>query len=364
MTQFVIYGVMDENKNLTLEKDIQLCQGENKTTQLSVQVPNQMATGCDFYFEFLCPHNLWMSPQATATVGEKYTEVSYLLSDAILQEEGDVFVQLVARKRDDQTILYKSSLSTEASIVVRRSVNASATNPRTEDFFGNANNLMQEVQSKLQTLSAVAFSGSYADLEGKPQHVDLVTEQSVEGAKIFADLRIASRKDGVVKICNDSADTVDKNLYLPFRNDNLNGYSSRRLAMSYFYTTIDQIMAGSSYENLADQIVSDMITIPYCDGAEIVIYLQSIYDDVKLSKLTFNEGELEYSFEANKTGTVCVRLTHFYDEGYFGVSVDGKPVGYLYEYDWHEDFDCPYFLLQVDVEAWASNEVSYNVLVK
>ena len=145
LTEFVIYGVLDENKNLVLQGTPTCNQGENQTTKLSVTVPSQMAEGVDFYFEFLCPHHLWVSPKAQTTAEGDTVVVDYLLGGHILSDEGQVMVQIVARSVADQTIVYKSALSAESSICVEKSVNAQ-TSGKAEDYFGSIANIISQFE--------------------------------------------------------------------------------------------------------------------------------------------------------------------------------------------------------------------------
>ncbi len=147
LTEFVIHGTLDENKNLVFAGNPTCNQGENATTKLSVTVPNALTEEVDFYFEFLCPHHNWVSPKATATVQGENTVVTYLLGGNVLQEEGTVSVQLVARSKADCTVLYKSVIGAQSVIFVAQSVNYQ-TSAQAQDFYGEALGILQEVESK------------------------------------------------------------------------------------------------------------------------------------------------------------------------------------------------------------------------
>lgn len=147
LTEFVIYGTLDENKNLVFQGNPTCNQGENSTTKLSVTVPNALAEDVDFYFEFLCPHHNWVSPKATATVEGENTVVTYLLGGNVLREEGTVSVQLVARSKADCTVLYKSVIGAQSGIYVAQSINYQ-TSAQAQDFYGEALGILQELENK------------------------------------------------------------------------------------------------------------------------------------------------------------------------------------------------------------------------
>ncbi len=170
MTEFVICGTLDENKNLIFQGNPTCNQGENATTKLSVTLPGAMAEDVDFYFEFLCPHNLWISPKATKTDDGTTAVITYTLGGYLLSEEGQVMVQLVARNVEDQRVVYKSSLSSQSCIYVAQSVNVQ-TSHRAEDFFGEAQSILQQLGNQPSDLAPVAYSGDYADLDNAPQNV-------------------------------------------------------------------------------------------------------------------------------------------------------------------------------------------------
>lgn len=147
MTEFVIYGALDENKVLAFEGTPTCNQGENATTKLSVTIPNTLAQEADFYFEFSCPHHNWVSPKLTAVADEQNTTVTYVLGGNILAEEGAVYVQLVARSKNDCTELYKSTIGAQSCVFVAQSVNVQ-TSARSQDFFGEAIGILHEIESK------------------------------------------------------------------------------------------------------------------------------------------------------------------------------------------------------------------------
>lgn len=147
MTEFVINGTLDENKNLVFEGNSACNQGENATTKLSVTIPNTLAQDADFYFEFSCPHHNWVSPKLTSVADEEKTVVTYVLGGNILAEEGLVYVQIVARSKADCTELYKSTIGTKSGIFVARSVNVQ-TSAKSQDFFGEALGILHEIESK------------------------------------------------------------------------------------------------------------------------------------------------------------------------------------------------------------------------
>ncbi len=294
MTQFVIYGQMDESKNLLFDAPAQCSQGENGTVNLSVSVPNGMAQGVDFYFEFLCPHNLWVSPRVEVVAGENYTQLTYPLPACVLQEEGLVMVQLCARNTTDQTVVFKSFLSTESSFAVTQSVNATIPTPKVVDFFGEAVNGIKKMQDKLDTLSDVAYSGEYDHLRNAPQKlsqfqndVGYVTTTQVQ----------QSLPTNVSELNNDSGFVTMTDVYnaTPTEVSQLNndsGYVNMTQVQNALPTKVSQLANDTSYATISQ--VQGMLPVDVSELNNDEGYLTSTtvqdYLPTKLSQLENDIG--------------------------------------------------------------------------
>ena len=141
MNNFEIFAILDRDKNLTIESLPNQNQGENNCTDITVSVPVEMAEGYQFFLEFLCPKNKrYVSPQMTEKQADS-THKKYFckVPSCVLQEEGFVTFQLVARKTADNTVVYKSNQTNRTSFFVYPSVNATATYYSVDDYFANVN---------------------------------------------------------------------------------------------------------------------------------------------------------------------------------------------------------------------------------
>lgn len=141
LKNFELSAMLDNEKNLTVTKVLNQSQGENNCTKITVAVPPDLADGFRFFLEFLCPQNKrYVSPQLE-NAGEENGLLlfSCAVPSCVLQEEGLVLFQLVARSKQDDGIVYKSVRANKTSFFVHPSVNACEQTYEATDYFANSN---------------------------------------------------------------------------------------------------------------------------------------------------------------------------------------------------------------------------------
>lgn len=141
MTFFELFAVLDADKNLTVTKISNQNQGENNCTEITVSVPPEMADGFQFFLEFLCPQNKRYVSTQLEDRGEKDGTLLFACTvpSCVLQEEGLVIFQLIARNKEDNCIVYKSVRTSKTSFFVHPSVNACEQAYAVDDYFANYN---------------------------------------------------------------------------------------------------------------------------------------------------------------------------------------------------------------------------------
>lgn len=146
MTFFELEAVLDKDKNLTATKLSNQNQGENNCTKIVVSVPPEMCEGFQFFLEFLCPQNKrFVAEMESKGEADGMLLFACAVPSCVLQEEGLVTFQLVARSTTDDAIVYKSVRSAKSSFFVHASVNAIENAYVVEDYFAGTNgSLAQE----------------------------------------------------------------------------------------------------------------------------------------------------------------------------------------------------------------------------
>lgn len=141
MINFLISAILDTDKNLVVTQRCNQNQGENNSTEMKISVPQEMTTGFQFFLEFACPQNKrYVSPQLQlAETTDGYCCYLCSVPSCVLQEEGLVAFQLVARKLQDNAVVFKSNKSSKTAFFVHQSVNAANQTFEVEDFFANFN---------------------------------------------------------------------------------------------------------------------------------------------------------------------------------------------------------------------------------
>lgn len=182
LTNFLISAVLDKEKNLVVTQQCNQNQGENNSTEIKISVPQAMTTEFQFFLEFACPQNKrYVSPQlqlVEATDGY----CCYLCSvpSCVLQEEGFVTFQLVARKMQDNAVIYKSNKSSKTAFFVHQSVNAANQTFEVEDFFANFNGALAnetylrekgDRQLQLSVENVLSIQTAHANTKDNPHAV-------------------------------------------------------------------------------------------------------------------------------------------------------------------------------------------------
>lgn len=146
MTFFELSAVLDKDKNLTITKLQNQNQGENNCTEIVVSVPSAMTDGFQFFLEFLCPQNKRYVSKELESKGEQDEMKLFgcAVPSCVLQEEGFVLFQLVARNKADNTIVYKSNRTNKTSFFVHASVNADRQSFVVDDYFAGQNGLLSK----------------------------------------------------------------------------------------------------------------------------------------------------------------------------------------------------------------------------
>ncbi len=146
MTFFELSAVLDKDKNLTVTKLQNQNQGENNCTEIVVSVPSAMTDGFQFFLEFLCPQNKRYVSKELENKGEQDEMMLFgcAVPSCVLQEEGFVLFQLVARSKEDNTIVYKSNRTNKTSFFVHASVNADRQSFVVDDYFAGQNGLLSK----------------------------------------------------------------------------------------------------------------------------------------------------------------------------------------------------------------------------
>lgn len=182
MTNFLISAILDTDKNLVVTQQCNQNQGENNSTEMKISVPQTMTTGFQFFLEFSCPQNKrYVSPQLQlAETTDGYCCYLCSVPSCVLQEEGLVTFQLVARKLQDNAVVFKSNKSSKTVFFVHPSVNAANQTFEVEDFFANFNGelanetyLREEGDRQLQLSveNAVATQTAHANAKDNPHAV-------------------------------------------------------------------------------------------------------------------------------------------------------------------------------------------------
>lgn len=155
LTKFIISATLDQDKNLVLQNAPRQNQGENNCSAIEISLPESMAVGNDFYLEFLCPKNKrYISPKLSASEGTGGVQKLYCeLPSCVLQEEGFVQFQLVAKSVSDDTVVFKSNYSNKTAFFVHASVNATQLFT-VMDYFGKIDKALQAAERATQELAS------------------------------------------------------------------------------------------------------------------------------------------------------------------------------------------------------------------
>ncbi len=170
MSIFNIKTTLTLDKRLVFENGYPVSVGENKANSITVDVPSAFED-FDFFFEFDCPDKKLLSP----CVQCDNRELTYELPNSVLQKEGLVLVQLVAK--DDNGIVFKTQKSAQSSFFVNESVCASDEVFQNNDFLSVASEKITRLESMVEQ-SANAALDAQNQAKGANQMVQFLTQQS------------------------------------------------------------------------------------------------------------------------------------------------------------------------------------------
>lgn len=167
MALHYIVGSLDKEKNLRLKKVPELNQGESGTTAVRIDVPVELV-GFSYYLEFFCPKNkkFIVGPLARATDTVVENQLEYVLESGMLAQSGVVYMQLCARSAEDDSVVFKSVRSSNASFFVNESIDADGEPYASDDMLGKLLKSFEALSLTTEEIAKnaqeVAAAGSYA----------------------------------------------------------------------------------------------------------------------------------------------------------------------------------------------------------
>lgn len=178
MSVFYIYATLTEDKQLLFSNVTPMSQGENLTTAIRITVPADWQN-YDFYLEFSCPQNRrYISPLLEFVTDNETQMLHYDVAGSILEREGLVLVQIVARDATDNSILFKSRKSTQSSFTVNASICATASSYSTNDFVSNANSTLSQMETLATTLEENAAQATLAAQNANSARTQLLSDKA------------------------------------------------------------------------------------------------------------------------------------------------------------------------------------------
>lgn len=350
MNNFEIFAILDRDKNLTIESLPNQNQGENNCTDITVSVPVEMAEGYQFFFEFLCPKNKrYVSPQMTEKQADSTHKKFFCkVPSCVLQEEGFVLFQLVARKTADNTVVYKSVQTNRTSFFVYPSVNATTTYYSADDYFANVNGelakeaLLRETADKNLHAAVTELANGFAEHAARQNNPHCVTkaqvgldraENTADGEKyVFHAQRALSDENGD-KLHETYAKKSEIPTALPANGGNADTVDGKHA--SDFATSAQGAKADSAYQKPTEGIPATDLSANVqssLEKADTAIqslsgYATETYVDAKVAGLvnsapetldTLNELAVALGNDPNFATTVATEIGKKVDK------VDGK----------------------------------------
>ncbi len=207
-------------------------------------------------------------------------------------------VQLVARNAQDNSVLYKTALSMESSIVVGASVNACKPTEKVVDLFGQATQTLNKVEDKLNTLADVAFDGSYQSLVSAPTKL----------SQFVNDVGFATQSQINNVVPTHVSDLIND-------EDFISRYQNYTASQGGNYNSI----------NCDEVNVADTLEIPFWNGNVITLFLEADFDDITITHVIVNGVRFDTTqFPMQK---LFVQLHHMQAVDMLTVTINGKFFG-------------------------------------
>lgn len=145
----------------------QINQGENLTTKLQIQIPDDY-TSYDYYLQFECPSNVcFLTPRLRYSESLPENTLEYFIESGMLAKEGRIYFQLIARDNADNAIVFKSIRSSEASIIVNKSIEGTnlpyVQQDLVADILSQMNSLNELSKSVIEVADNTYLQGQLAD---------------------------------------------------------------------------------------------------------------------------------------------------------------------------------------------------------